>query len=82
MIRISVIFKFLLFAFVYFNIMLSLSISFLFLFLLVFVLLERRAKGLRCSDGCSNGEFDSCVIHAHVTLLREGACTNSISTDD
>jgi hypothetical protein len=39
-----------------------------FLFLLVFVLLVE-GKGPRCSDG----EFDSCAIHAHVTLLREGA---------
>ena len=28
----------------------------------------------------SNGEFDSCAIHTHVTLLREGACISSIST--
>jgi hypothetical protein len=45
-----------------------------FLFLLVFVLLVE-GKGPRCSDG----EFDSCAIHAHVTLLREGACISSIS---
>ena len=44
------------------------------LFLPVFVLLIE-GKGPRSSDG----EFDSCAIHAYVTLLREGACTNSIS---
>ena len=50
--------------------MLYFPVSFLFLFLLVFVLLIE-GKGPRCSDG----EFDSCAIYAHVTLLREGACT-------
>ena len=57
--------------------MLYFPVSFLFLFLLVFVLLIE-GKGPRCSDG----EFDSCAIHAYVTLLREGACTSSISADD
>jgi hypothetical protein len=77
MIRISVAFNLLLFAFIYFNAILSSHISFLFLFLLLFVLLVE-GKGPRCSDG----EFDSCAIHAHVTLLREGVCTSSISADD
>jgi hypothetical protein len=49
-------------------------------FYFFFVLLE--GKGPKCSDGCSDGEFDSCAIYARVTLHREGACTNSISTDD
>jgi hypothetical protein len=48
-----------------------------FLFLLVFVLLIE-GKGPRCFDG----EFDSRAIHAHVTLLQEGACTSSILADD
>jgi hypothetical protein len=76
-IRLLVAFNLLLFAFIYFNTILSSLISFLFLFLLVFVLLIE-GKGPRCSDG----EFDSCAIHAHVTLLLEGACTSSISADD
>ena len=75
MIRNSVAFDLLLFAFGYFNAMLSPRVS--FLFLLGFVLLVER-KGPRCFDG----EFDSFAIHAHVTLLREGACTSSISADD
>jgi hypothetical protein len=36
---------------------------------------KQRVEDSRCSDS----EFDSCAIHAHVTLLREGACTSSIS---
>ena len=58
-------FNLLLFAFRYFNAILSLRVSFLFL-LVVFLLVE--GKGPMCSDG----EFDSCAIHAYVTLLREG----------
>jgi integral membrane sensor domain MASE1 len=77
MIRISVIFNLLLFAFIYFNTILSSYLSFLFLFLLVFVLLIK-GKGPRYSDS----EFDSCTIHIHVILYREGACTSSISADD
>jgi hypothetical protein len=77
MIRISVAFNLLLFAFGYFNAILSSHVSFLFLFLLVFVLLVE-GKGPRCSDG----EFDSCAIYTHITLLREGACISSISADD
>jgi len=76
MIRISVVFNLLLFTFIYFNTILSSYVSFLFLFLLVFVLLVE-GKGPRCSDG----EFDSCAIYAHVTLPREGACISSISAD-
>ena len=74
---ISVTFNLLLFAFEYFNTILSSRVSFLFPFLLVFVLFVE-GKGPRCSDG----EFDSCAIHSHVTLLREGACASSISADD
>jgi hypothetical protein len=77
MIQISVAFNLLLFAFRYFNTILSSHASFLFLFLLVFVLLVE-GKGPRYFDG----EFDSCAIYAHVTLLREGACTSSILADD
>jgi len=66
-----VVFNLLLFAFRYFNTILSPRVS--FLFLLLFVLLIE-GKGPRYSDG----EFDSCVIHVHVILLREGACTSSI----
>ncbi len=65
-------FNLLLFTFRYFNTILSPRIS--FLFLLLFVLFVE-GKGPRCSDG----EFDSCIIYVHVTLLREGACTSSIS---
>jgi hypothetical protein len=70
-------FNLLLFAFKYFNTILSSRVSFLFLFLLVFVL-HIEGKGPRCSDG----EFDSCAIYLHVTLLCKGACTSSISADD
>ena len=70
-------FNLLLLLFGYFNAILSSRVSFLFLFLLGFVLLVE-GKGPRCSDG----EFDSYAIHAHVTLLREGACISSISADD
>ena len=73
--RISVAFNLLLFAFRHFNTILSPHVS--VLFLLVFVQLIE-GKGPRCSDS----EFDSCAIHAHVTLYREGACTSSISADD
>ena len=31
---------------------------------------------------CFDGEFDSCAVYSHVTLLREGACTSSISADN
>ena len=72
MIRISVAFNLLLFAFRYLNTILSLCVS--FLFHLRFVLLVE-GKGRRCSDG----ESDSCAIHAHVTLLREGVSTSFIS---
>jgi hypothetical protein len=65
-------FNLLLFGFGYFNTILSLRVS--FLFLLVFLLLKE-GKGLSCSDG----EFDSCAIYVHMTLLWEGACTSSIS---
>jgi hypothetical protein len=64
------------FAFIYFNAILSSHISFLFLFLLVFVLLVE-GKGPRCSDG----EFDSCAIHTHVTLLREGGYAEAQERD-
>jgi hypothetical protein len=67
-------FNLLLFAFKYFNTILSSRVSFLFLFLLVFVL-HIEGKGPRCSDG----EFDSCAIYSHVTLLCKGAYTSSIS---
>jgi hypothetical protein len=70
-------FDLLLFAFRYFNAIFSLHVSFLFLFLLVLVLLIE-SKGPRCSDG----EFDSYAIYAHVTLLWEGACISFISVDD
>jgi hypothetical protein len=66
-------FNLLLFAFRYFNAILSLRVSFLFLLVLVLLV---EGKGPRCSDG----EFDSCAIHAHVTLLQEGTCTGSIPT--
>ena len=65
-------FNLLLFALGYFNAIPSSRVS--FLVLLVFVLLVED-KGPRCSDG----EFDSSAIHAHVTLLREEVCTSSIS---
>jgi hypothetical protein len=77
MIRISVVFNLLVFAFVYFSAILSSHISLVFLFLLVFVLLIE-GKGLRYS----NSEFDFYAIHAHVILLREGAYTSSISADN
>jgi hypothetical protein len=56
------------------NILILFSPCVSFLSLLVFVL-RIEGKGPRCSDS----EFDSCAIHAHVTLRREGACTSSIS---
>jgi hypothetical protein len=65
-------FNLLLFAFRYFKTILSSRVSFLFIFLVV------EGEGPRCFDE----EFDSCAIHAHVTLLREVACTSSISVDD
>ena len=71
------VFNLLLLLFRYFNTILSLRVSFLFLFLLVFVLFVE-GEGLRCSDG----EVNSCAIHAHVTLLWDGAYTSSISADN
>jgi hypothetical protein len=74
MIRISVAFNLLLFAFRYFNAILSPRVSFLLLLPVVFVL-PIEGKGPRCFDS----EFDSCAIYAHVTLCQEGAGTSSIS---
>jgi hypothetical protein len=65
-----------LFVFRCFNAKISLHISFLFLALLVFVLLVE-GKEPRISDS----DFDSCAIHALVSLLRDGVCTSSISAD-
>jgi hypothetical protein len=57
-----------------FNAILSPRIS--FLFLLVFVLLvEGKGQGAPTASLIP-------AIHTHVTLLREGACTSSISADD
>ena len=68
--------------------MIRISVAFnLLLFALDLLMLTFPACFFSCSPSfCrrqrprySDGEFDSCAIYAHVTLLREGACISSIS---
>ena len=72
MIRISVAFNLLHFAFGYFNTILFLCVS--FHSFLVFVL-SIKDKGPKCSDS----ELNSCAIYIYVTLRQEKAYISSIS---